>query len=376
LDDDRVELPNRSQQTEHDFTHSFADATSQPTYSYEPDSTEFEVEQVLGDLPVEITPVSPHVVSHDDPIIAGDHAEEFSIPDMGSDDWRHTLELFDSHFHTTTLGYSHSQNTLRGVDEPLSHPSANLDEVARFHEVLKESYAIAAPLAPAETERHIVAHQPHVAMSVAPESFANVTPPPIPGGFQEEEVLDRYASIDAGFEPPAIRQTDTVAPVEVHHEHIHAEHLRFDRPVASVPFPPPVPVSEFQAREEIEELVTPPEGTFTVFANGPVEEHRSFEHVEPSDTVNSVEGKFVLGQPVRESTLSNSSSDSLLQSIRKEVDDLTSTVGQKSGSFSMSDELMDSPWESVETPPAEPKPDVRPFRYLFSKLRRKQQGLS
>jgi hypothetical protein len=127
---------------------------------------------------------------------------------------------------------------------------------------------------------------------------------------------------------------------------------------------------------ETAESETGREVTFTVYSNGPAIEERAYEPYAPSHHVHAVEGKFTLAQPVREPVSKDGSSESMLRSIHKVVDDLSASVGHQSLPFSMSDEMLDASWESIETPPAIAKPENRPFRYLFSKLRRKQQGLT
>ncbi len=248
-------------------------------YSFEPDSDSESDTLDLGSISVDTISVNmttpeettaSEEVAYETPhdFAAFDHTGSTNLPslEVGSDDWRQTLDLFHPRTADVNLVDRLTELVSETINaEPIDNTSFDSSRQFQLHDLLHEAYAAAG---------------------ASPTSTSDT--------LEEEIIVDRYATIDAGFEPPPASLTDTINRREV-----RVEQIQIDQP----------------------------------------------------------------------------STESILEAIQREVVELTTTVRQEA----MPQPLVpdsESAWESIETDAPEMEVESRPFRYLFSKLRRKQQGLA
>jgi hypothetical protein len=367
-------------------------STSNAMYSFEP-SPEIEEPAFNQADPIEVEATSPQLISHDDVPLETSVRPEISLVDMSSEDWRMTLDLFNSPGTTSDFVDAFSQLvSLPGKELFDQNPPASSASELQFQDILNEAF-IAAESSPytasdadlsdrVESLNNI--NSPQAIVEFGANQFEHSSANSIPVAattvainnkaqdeFQEEIVVDRYASIDAGFEPPAASETDTARQDEVRIEPIQVDQTTFE--IAAEKNSESTDGLE-ETGLDGEDAQQPPvwEGIFALRTDRP---HHSTVSNLRNDIEQVLDDVGLSHQSLQRSVPAKSSSDSLLQAIVQEVDELTSSVGEQSSRSSESDSHEPS-WESIETPPAEPKSEARPFRYLFSKLRRKQQGLS
>lgn len=234
----------------------------------------------------------------------------------------------------------------------------------------------------------------------------------------EEVIVDRYASIDAGFAPPAVSQTDTNAFDQVRAESSDSRAVSqgnaefFSAETSSQPCVdlPSTAVggslaghrheddSDTHSRFINDSVTTSLEINDTLlitdrfvapFAKSPllqlpaateihdeIDEHLATYHdaVKASAVEQIADQVYSLGESLRPIGGLSDSSESILNSLQQEVAEFQTDV---QAVVQLPPPVpTDAAWESVETAPVEKPVEVRPFRYLFSLLRRKQQGLA
>lgn len=101
-----------------------------------------------------------------------------------------------------------------------------------------------------------------------------------------------------------------------------------------------------------------------------IRELSELDHVE-----QVAEEVYSLGQALHPAGVLSSNSESILKALRHEVGEHLTVESQDFGYQSPSVPV-EATWESIETEPVAVTKEARPFRYLFSMLRRKQQGLA
>lgn len=332
------------------------------TYSYEPEP-DFTA-SLLHDVPVveEIVPASRYI-SHDEITFEGTASHDGQQLDVGSDDWRRTLELFNSQLSDTVFADNYSHLISRAANGPVTEATFQDGQFTISETVNPAIVSTGTPSAPAEpieseTIEHALPLSAATVLATAPSPVGSVD-------LQEEIVVDRYASIDAGLEPPVSPQLDTPIPDEVRLDQLVIELQKTHQPIETTL--PAATTLEVTSELISAGIVAHESGLTSSWFNTPLPVAQRFEHLDAQPVVGEV---FET-----DSEPGNSSSDSLLEAIRDEVDELASSVSQQSHEET-SVESEPTAWESVETPLAPPQQEHRPFRYLFSKLRRKQQGLS
>jgi type II secretory pathway predicted ATPase ExeA len=382
--------------------------------------------------------------------------------EVGSDDWRRTLDLFnprptESSLVATMTDLLPQENRSAGEGRFQTDP----EQRSQLHELLEDAYAAAAQaeamkraaaegqeratsqtlntverLSISSTSRH---GQDDVAITQHAVSLSQPAT-----GFSEEVIVDRYVSIDAGFEPAVESPSDTAPTSQVRTapgQIATPEDLRsIDRPLESSNAGDWLAVTDVavdltgndsfkdeefssvhQARQrqpsldndrdddelpvdetdvgletesgQLDSLLptlhreTRVDMTCTELAS----HHAQYWPAAASDesdlafargdsqTSGRIEqladDMFAFGQSLRPAGALSTTSASILEALRHEVDELVAAETPDSPLHPAS-ATSDSSWESVETEPVASTAAPRPFRYLFSMLRRKQQGLS
>ncbi|WP_010585603.1 ExeA family protein [Schlesneria paludicola] len=398
-----------------------ADSTSNPmTYSYEP---EFNGSSTSETHEHE-TPV-PRPVPEALEILESLAAHEISSVEVGSEDWRQTIEAFTPR--TTDMDLDDMLAELASsepdgeIDEEFE---AKLSRRLQFHDLLQDAYEAAAeakmksssadidsvvefvesvdhsPISQSEQTREVA----HASIGQTPAAPVNIAPPT--SSFQEEMIVDRYASIDAGFAPPPVSFPDTPSLADVRTEPVFSKEVsQFERPAAE-------PVNQLHLAEEsstaitgAEEVDAEPQFVDHEFAAEAADIESSFELAEAAmvdsepaapiatyetpvaypamgrrDTlsadVNEVASEvYSLGQSLRPTGVLSANSAAILHSLGYEIGEVV-IPGQKVNP-PVAEITPEPVWESTETPAvAPPATEQRPLRFLFSMLRRKQQGLS
>lgn len=321
---------------------------------------------------------------------ATDSTESIGRTEMGTDDWQRTIDAFTPRTHESIL--IEAMKGLLPEPMPVVESEATREKLSRridFHELLHDAYTAASERS---NERGHAAHgtdqyKAHF-VSGAPSSATNNA---TFDDFQEELVVDRYTSIDAGFAPPAISVPDTPKFEQVH-----------PRPVESqndeVPGDRVVDVRKHRDSSSFESIIASLNigaGDDETTAGVEVQSDQSLQFDRdqarvhdateistypqtlrlPDDVDEVARNVYSLGESLRTSGALSSTTDSILKSIHSEMG------GE---SYSTETESVPQPppvpagtiWEAVETEDVTPQgTESRPFRYLFSMLRRKQKGL-
>lgn len=372
------------------------------TFSYEPEietnqaTTELDSFEIGSSIPSAALPSEPNRS-----IAVGRNEAE-------SEEWRKTVESFNPH-QAGHLQFDQIDRSSSLTSETDDDQRSRLTRRIDFHDMLEDAYAAASFSASNNSingdlsDEDFDIHSETADFSAASISIAandtvyhrDISPMiselsshhgNTTKGFREEIIVDRYTSIDAGLQPPAVSLTDTIDGGEVRGIR-HNSEIPTDRPEAQItalrqfesdPFADTVdryssPSSQINLAE-IDDLTQP--------INLP--QHRSVE-LTVSDSTSSpprdtnqidqlASDVFSLGESLRSTGVLSSSSDSILETLRFEVQSSNQTLAAESSPLPPPVPVQ-SDFEVVETPPAESSTDSRPFRYLFSKLRRKQQGL-
>jgi len=240
----------------------------------------------------------------------------------------------------------------------------------------------------------------------------------------EEVIVDRYAAIDAGFAPPAVSQTDTSPTDQVRAGSsdnpvaLQIGAAYFSAETSSEPTVESFATSSALAGhcnddEGLSEtddrflndstttlassldindtlLITDEVPQFVAsFAKSKLlqlpaakhvpdelDQHLATYHdaVKASSVEQIADEIYSLGQSLRPMGGLSDSAESILNSLQIEVADLQTDL---QATVQLPPPVpTETAWESVETAPVEKSTETRPFRYLFSLLRRKQQGLA
>lgn len=374
------------------------------TYSFEPEpaSSAHAVESISYET--------------DAPVVtfASNDPSKISRMEMGTDDWRRTIDSFTPQTSESTL--LEAMKGLLPEPPPLVEDEATRAKLSRrieFHDLLHDAYTAASQSSGGQLDHPMkdvfVSGSPINSRSPATPSFSMTSHSSPSDGFQEEIVLDRYTAIDAGFEPPAISVPDTRTVPSVQ---VDSAENRIERhPVAASEklIPPMVSTHEGTAENEIVDIRKHRDSSsfesilaslnITGSSDESDEDEESmdagsersfrFDHdqlrqekrseprsFELSDDVDGVaRGVYSLGESLRSTGALSPSTDSILKSIHSEI-------GGESYAIE-TDSIPQPPpvpapaaWEAVETAPVvQQGTETRPFRYLFSMLRRKQKGL-
>lgn len=349
--------------------------TDSATYSYEP-LEQFE-KDVAEDVPVVAHQTNSVEFGTDIEFPISYSPMDFTRQSaerdmMDSDDWRKALELFHPQSSRESKPQNHSVPT---GGTTIAQESKARDPRFDFHSLLRDAYEAAGDLT-----LTTAANQTGIDSTNRLSGDSSVTGSinrlpvrvePLPKSasvdeFQEEVVIDRYSAIDAGIEPPATATTDTVQVNEVR---VEPPAFEFEPPTSPVEFAPFV-ADDFMATTDYESVVDSPviEKALPIVESKPVV--ADVRHLE-----NIADAVYSIGESLRPSGSLSSSTDSILNALRQEV---VETVEYETSPVSQPADDCQSAnvWESIETPPPSPAADSRPFRYLFSLLRRKQHGLS
>ncbi len=414
--------------------------TSATSYSYEPD---FDVSKSSSGfdspgLDSLVTAAIPPSDSRQPNAADSFPSNETHRVEVGSDDWRHAVELFAARKSGADL-----IDAMQGIiPEP---PNSSADEHSskftrriQFHDLLQDAYAAASTAPIDETEQDESVDQDFSeSSSGAPDSW-NVNPafddhrgaPPrtsptvsrdlnslsqtTTNNFQEEVIVDRYASIDAGFEPPKVSWTDTKPAGEVRAEQVSASDSSWEasphhRPVESSDSESFVDrgwnsgtvfggrsddeTVEFETTISTQQIsAVRSESHLKVNSSRLGEQDSSLREDGPHDNVDFsrisrdtpkiggveqiADEVYSLGDALRSKGVLSSNSDSILKTLRFEIDGVDRST-EPEVAASPHSAPPEAAWEAIETAPVEsPAVEARPFRYLFSMLRRKQQGLS
>ena len=335
--------------------------------------------------------------------------------EIGTDDWRRTIESFAPHRPESTL--VEAMKGLLPEPTPVVEDEATRSKLSRrieFHELLHDAYAAASEKSGSDVDHHFK----DVFVSGSPSS-TNIAPNAVPltetahstpsDDFHEEIVVDRYTSIDAGFEPPVISVPDTHRVTGVH---VNSLETRVepqppkgnppsfvestDASLESIPVDQIVDLRKHRDSSSFESIIAalnigepnedsadapesidePPAQSFRFDRNREAAQSAPEHQTIPlTDDVDGVaRGVYSLGESLRTTGSLSSSADSILKSIHSEIGD----------SYAVEMDFVPQPppvpeqttWEAVETPQvAQQGTESRPFRYLFSMLRRKQKGL-
>lgn len=253
--------------------------------------------------------------------------------------------------------------------------------------------AVKAPApAPADHHSNSMVESPQSHSIVAPQSEISVSAAdvrvkpvqavdPSKDGFDEELVIDRYATIDAGL--PPISVADIPKPIEVRpvvsavvaiaeSEPIRASHDSHLNHIAEDDFSEldgdlePLSDEEFAEVESdmsdrtiqhLDDVLGTVRGLIDIVAEHVAES--SSERLDPPHPVAAPKGGL------------EGTEDTLLKSLRR--DEVSSRSTSQAASVRSHESETESHWASVETEAVEPTAAQRPFRNLFSMLRRKQQ---
>ena len=390
----------------HDSTDSSSDYEEGKTYSFEPEpATSRSNESVAFEIGTPVT------------TFASNDASTIGRSEVGTDDWRRTIDSFVPHQSESTL-----IEALKGLlpePTPVVEDESTRSKLSRrieFHELLHDAYAAASEKTGNQVNEHFKdifvsgSASSSNASSVPHAAPFNVTAHSTPSDdFQEEIVVDRYTSIDAGFEPPVISVPDTPKANGVHvnpqatcdeprspksspesfaeHAEASADSIPVDQIVdlrtqhdsstfESIIAALNIGEPHEDSVDSSESIDDSPAKSFR-FDRSREQAQSTSEHqpIPLEDDVDSVaRSVYSLGESLRSTGSLSSSTDSILKSIHSEIGE----------SYTFEMEFVPQPppvpeqttWEAVETPPvAQQGTESRPFRYLFSMLRRKQKGL-
>ena len=280
--------------------------------------------------------------------------------EVDSDDWRHVVNLFsrpnvDLGFESTTSPTSFE--TSEAIFEADIAQQPDTDSVFQFESITNS---------PAD-----FCHDHHIETHVSTPRPETTQPS---HGFHEEVVFDRYAIIDAGLIPVVTSLPDTRGGDEVRKETAsvvenqthasaeplsinHIEHNEFSeletnrQPV----FEKRLEESNYDPLDNVLELVN----DLTAIVSEENGSHDS-RHAEPIDQPAAFNEVFVDDHEL------------ILKSLRR--DDAEVAINSSHNAFYRGSVAgSEAAWEAVETAPVETTAEPRPFRFLFSMLRRKQQ---
>ena len=316
-----VEIGSDRESTSSAYEPLPTDSNSQnATYSYESEVSESESDvptwehgafEVGAEVGAEVIPMADNL-----PVTAevSDPAHEIQI-DVGSDDWKQTVSLF----------------------------------------------------APSQIDVGVESAA-HVAGPVMSDVSMDTT-----GGFQEEFIVDRYTSIDAGLPPVAISVPDKLERHEVRAVTPSTD----EPPINSMCDLAHIDRDDFSDLDAETDLVPLEDDDVLNPATEPldhvlgavrdlidlVSEHKSHRGSEMIDSAHPI------SPPAGMTDLEG---DSILKALRRETENQDAAT-ESDSVVTRSSASDPSTWEAVETEVVEATAKPRPYRYLFSMLRRKQQ---
>lgn len=410
-----------------DHSGYLADSSSKATsYSYEP---EFDSNKSSVGLDSTDSAFTPPPVVHDVVGINEIHSTESPRVEVSSDDWRQTVELFNPRKLDTDLVDTLQELVLDAPEAEFGRErSSNLTRRVHFHDLLQDAYEAASksqsdPIEQGESTGDLdrnadtvdisseylqgLFKQNEIARS-SPTMASDSNPVVVQStsDFQEEVIVDRYNSIDAGFEPPKSSLPDTSRSNEVRDEYVSASEVPDEAATHRIDFESSAAdgLSGFHSSgNEFDESSIDEESTSyaSVFRadshavggfNATSEQNvPSWGDADLSDTSSPqlksgttnpsgveqiAKDVYSLGESLRSTGKLSSNSDSILKTLRYEIEG--SDIPFQAESTPQPPPVPpQAAWEAIETPVVEPAVvEERPFRYLFSALRRKQQGLS
>ena len=296
-------------------------------------------------------------------------AVEAVIPDdrttveIDSDDWRNVVNLFSRANAESKLEDSKAVTSFETLE---TDSQSEIDHQTPDNSVVEVGHITNSP--------DEFRQDKHVEIQVSTQRPETRLQPD--HGFQEEVVFDRYATIDAGLIPIAVPEPDTKIVREVRQEF----EVVVEKETHSTFEPQTADHFGFDEFGELDTVLDPISGT-------PHEEsrHDPIDHVLEMDNELTaiVSEQTVSNDSIRTDltdllTVSNHSDDEtdnndlILKSLRRD-DAQEVTNSNHSSAFRRSLAANEAAWEAVETAPVESTAEPRPFRFLFSMLRRKQQ---
>ena len=330
---------------------------NQTMYSYESSIAESELDHDsanfdLIDLEPENSVTYPSFPAAVEAVIPTDH----NTVEVDSDDWRHVVNLFSR----PNLDLEYEPTT--------SSPSFETTETAFETE---SGHQLEINLV---TQRENTTNSPadiHVETQVSTPQPASRQPS---HGFHEEVIFDRYATIDAGLIPVAVPHTDTKSMDEVRHEFLPVAE---NQTLAAVEHHSMDDIEHDEFNDLDTDLAPVSETRHEESAHDPLQ--NVIEMVNDltaivSEQVGSRDS--MEADEIDQSTVSNKASvnenDLILKSLRRD-DAEVGTSSSHDSVYRRSMAANDAAWEAIETAPVEAAAEPRPFRFLFSMLRRKQQ---
>jgi type II secretory pathway predicted ATPase ExeA len=298
-------------------------------------------------------------------VIPTDH----NTVEIDSDDWRHVVNLFSranteleiepdesqTPFETTAADFETVDVQQSKVDFVVKQESINNSPSEIYHDNKFETHV--------STPHSVTVQSSH--------------------GFDEEVIFDRYATIDAGLIPVVPSQPDTKRVVEVHEE---------IAPIAkylSIPAFEPHTMNNI-VLDEFSELdtdhnpisvprheVADPRHDVSDPLDNVLEMVNDLTAIV-SEQIESSESKPA--EEIQPSVFNNppvDNNDLILKSLRR--DDAEVAINSSHNSvYRRSLAANEAAWQAIETAPVEAASaaEPRPFRFLFSMLRRKQQQTS
>ena len=330
--------------------YSYESTIAESELDHDNDSTNFD----LIDLEPENSVTYPSFPEAVEAVIPIDH----NTVKVDSDDWRHVVNLFSRP--NLDLESTSSSTSFETSETAFESESDNRLEI---DSAIHGEYTTPSPAN--------IHHDNHVETQISTPQPASRQPS---HDFHEEVIFDRYATIDAGLIPVAVPQPDTQSMVEVRREFAsavenqtlpaverhamnHIELDEFNELDADL-----APVSETRHEESghdpldnVIEMVN----DLTAIVSEQIGKHDSMQ-VEELD----------LRMGMNEDPVDDN--DLILKSLRRD-DAEVGTNSSHNSVYRRSMAANDAAWEAIETAPVEAAVEPRPFRFLFSMLRRKQQ---
>ena len=292
--------------------------------------------------------------------------DEYSAVEVDSEDWRNVLNLFsranaESEFkETPALNSVETFETDFRSENDHRTPDSSVVEVGHITsppDEFRHDFQVEIPASTQRSESHL----------------------PPNHGFHEELVFDRYATIDAGLIPISVPEPDTKSAQEVRHEFeavVENEmHVKLELPTAN-----PIEINEFSKFDT--ELAPISRTAHEESDHDPIDDVLEMVNeltaiVSEQSSINDstrADQTATLTASSREEheEIETDNDDLILRSLRRD-DAEEMTNSSHSSSYRRSAGATEPAWEAVETAPVEATAEPRPFRFLFSMLRRKQQ---
>lgn len=379
--------------------------------------------------------------------------------EAASDDWRQTVESFDPGSRSTSFASTATNPPLPSSLETDDRFHSSLTRRMHFDDLLQDAYAAAGQSVASFTETEtlpradrmelvnryepLAEHPLEDRRAIRLENLETLTDPFAHSlsrkpQVYEEVILDRYASIDAGFAPPESVASDTEAVNQVqaaptdseefselessetvipdcltehgdatsepnlechdgHESECDEHHLDSSSSVTESEFVEAERGGELISEEQtsISDLSLPlPMISDPISDDDLVDEHslavtaeedsshKLLSFSDGDSTASSADGieqianeVYSIGQSLEPTGALSSNSQSILTALRREMSELSYESSHEHIEPTISVQPIET-WESIETTEVPVVAETRPYRYLFSMLRRKQQGLA